>query len=326
MLIRACNPDGGAYKYILSGLGNALRAAGHTFVHSSNQVQSDFDIYLGCSGWRQIIPKRRSGLVGIHINPYGPQKVGSVDSGPIIDESQEAIKWVLAQKPDFLYCYCTDKFIDDYYGFWQTKHKIPVIPLPSAADIIIYKPTAPDAQYECDIGWVGGRWPYKAKMLDRYLKPLFKKYNCQIYGWGNSWGNNLSIDDRDVSKLFSTAKICPSISESHTCVHPVDVPERVFKVPASGGFTIHTPSPAIPDLFGDDLPTANNQQDWLDKIAYYMNNDKERLESARRQRMITLQKHTYFDRCIAIAQRMGLSALERSLRVSKQATIETDIS
>jgi hypothetical protein len=325
MNIKACNPDGGAFKYILDGIGNAFKAAGFKFtnVRSARNtrggvVDTNFDLYLGCSGWRQHIPPRskRKGLVGIHVNPYGRKKVGAFPPGPTIDEQPEAINWTVTQKPDFVFCYCTDHFIDDYYGFWTSRHGIPVVPMATAADITIYRPSKVDARFNCDIGWVGGYWAYKALMLDPYLKPLIKKYNSKVFGWGG-WGRGSNINDNDVPKLFASAKVCPSVSEIHTSRHPIDVPERVFKVPACGGFTIHTPSPAIPAMFGSAVPMASNPKNWFELIDHYINDDRARKEQALKQYKVVMDHHTYFDRCIGIANAINDETMKTKLLEAK---------
>jgi spore maturation protein CgeB len=327
MKILTCNPDGGAYHYILNGINSALSLSGNDVSRvtvKTKEVPADFDLYLGCSGWRQKIPTKthRRGKIGIHVNPYGQKKVGNTDGGPTIDESKEAIQWTLNQQPDFVYCYCSETYIPEYFGFWTTKHGIPVVQMPTAADITIYKPKPPEDRFKCEIGWVGGKWPYKARMLEKYLVPLIKTKKSLIYGWGNTWGNNKAISDNEVPILFSTAKICPSVSEGHTSIHPVDVPERVFKVPAGGGFTIHTPSPAINDLFGDAVPMAKNPAHWMELIEFYLKNDKARIEQAKKERECILEKHTYFDRCLGIAKILGDSSLADNLKAAKAVEIK----
>lgn len=320
MKVLTCNPDGGAYNYILNGIATVFKLSGNDVGRvTTKEVPTDFDLYLGCSGWRQRIPAKaaRRGKVGIHVNPYGPKKVGHTDGGPTIDESKDAIKWVLEQKPDFVYCYCSDTYIPEYFGHWTTKHGIPVVQMPTAADITVYKPCPPEDRFKCEIGWVGGKWPYKAHMLERYLVPLTKSKKCIIYGWGNTWGNNQAIKDHEVPILFSTAKICPSVSEGHTAIHPVDVPERVFKVPAAGGFTIHTPSPAIKDLFGDVVPMAKDQKHWMELIEFYLKDDKARAAQAKKERDYILSKHTYFDRCTGIAKLLGDNTLIENIAKAK---------
>lgn len=327
MKILTCNPDGGAFKYILTGVQTALKLAGNEVAAVQGKaVPTDFDLYLGCSGWRQQIPPKdqRRGKVGIHVNPYGVKKVGGFPLGPVIDESQEAINWTVAQKPDFVYCYCSDTFTPEYFGYYTSKHGIPVVGLPTAADITVYKPFAAEDRYKCDVAWVGGKWPYKAVMMDQYLPPLFSN-KCQIFGWGNTWRNNQAINDSDVPRLFSSAKICPSVSETHTAHHPVDVPERVFKVPAAGGFTIHTPTPAGTDLWGDTIPMAKDVKHWVELHNFYLSHDAERTALAKKQRELILARHTYFDRCAGIARVLGDQGLNDRLMAAKQAVISQPV-
>ena len=122
-----------------------------------------------------------------------------------------------------------------------------------------------------------------------------------------------------MSKLISSVDICPSVSESHTRVHPVDVPERLFKIPAAGGFTIHTPTPALSDLFGDELPMAKNPADWQRLIAHYLNNPVERVATAKKQREAVLKRHTYFDRIYKMAS--TLSQLDSKWETFKESII-----
>jgi hypothetical protein len=300
----------GAFQYITQGIMNALEFAGHVVQRWDGNVATwkefEPDLYLGCSGHKQPIPGReirKSTLVGIHVNPYSKTKVGIVDGGPNLDETPGDIEWTLAQKPNFVFCYCTDSFIPEYYGNWL-KHVPKIIQMPGAADTTIFKPTRSMKQYLCDIGWVGGYWGYKAKMLDIYIKPLIHKYKCNIYGWGG-WEKNQKLDDIEVPHLFASAKICPSVSEPHSRIYPIDLPERVFKIPAAGGFTIHSPSPAVPDLFGDVVPMAKDEHEWIEMINYYLANDDLRVREAARQRRVIISRHTYFDRCANMLRTMG---------------------
>lgn len=323
MKILTCAPDGGAYKYILDGISNALRAAGNAVTVSPQVVPNDFDLYLGCSGWPQKIPPKnqRKGLVGIHVNPYGSSKVGSVEGGPVIDDSAAAIKWTVDHQPDFVYCYCSDQFTPQYFGYWTSKHGIPVVGIPTAADILTYYPRQPEARFKCDVAWVGGRWPYKAITMDRYLPQLFKAYKSQVFGWGG-WGNDgKTISDADVPILFASATVSPCVSEPHTVVHPVDLPERPFKAIASGGMVIHTPSPAITPTFGDTVPVPRDMQHWMDLVQHFIVHPDERNLRAAAQRQAVLANHTYFDRCMGIARVIKNPALEAALLQAKQTAI-----
>lgn len=312
----------GAFSFITQGLINAFNLAGHTAKRWDGITPWETpDLYLGCSGHKQKIPSKRergNTKVGIHVNPYSDQPIGSVDNGPILDEPKGDIEWTLQQEPDFVYCYCSNTFTKQYYGNWTKKHGIPIVGMPPAADTTIFKPVAPKPEYACDIGWVGGYWGYKAKMLDIYMKPLMARYKCKIYGWGG-WEHNKTIEESGMPALFSTATICPSISEPHSRVYPIDIPERVFKVPAGGGFTIHTPSPAIEDLFEDVVPIAKDPEHWLELIQYYLNNKAERERLANRQRRMILARHTYFDRCSDMLNAVGYTKEAEDITLGKWA-------
>lgn len=323
MRILTCAPNGGAFKYILDGISNALRLAGNTVDVAPATVPNDFDLYLGCSGWTQKLPPKpqRKGLVGIHVNPFGTKKVGSVDGGPVIDESPAAIKWVLEQQPDFVYCYCSDQFTPQYFNFWTSKHGIKVVGLPTAADITIYYPRQPEERFKCDVAWIGGRWPYKAITMDKYLPQLFKAYKSKVYGWGG-WGNDgKTISDAEVPILFASATVSPCVSEPHTVVHPVDLPERPFKAIASGGLVIHTPSPAVAPIFGDTVPVPRDMQHWMDLVMHFIVHPDERVQRIAAQRKAVLANHTYFDRCAGIARAINNPVLEAALMAAKQQAI-----
>lgn len=311
---------GFAIRYIFEGLKNAFIAAGHNAETAAKMVSPDFDLYLGHSGWDQnLLPakNKRKGLVGIHVNPFGTTKVGSVDGGPGIDECPDKIEWVKAQEPDFVFCSCPEEFIPQYYDKWKALY--PVISAGTAADIITYYPRKPETRFKCDIAWVGGKWSYKAKAMDQYLPPLMSKYKSLVYGGG--WDNGQFIADSEVSILFASAKICPSVSEPHTIVHPIDLPERPFKVIASGGFTMHSPSPAIKAFFGDAMPVPNSTEHWMEMADRFIKEEDTRLSVMAKQRSVVLERNTYFDRCITIAKITNNKQLEADLVKAKQIAI-----
>jgi hypothetical protein len=223
--ILCCNPNGGAFLYITRGWEAAFKALGHQFQRwdgtDAQLKRFKPDLYLGCSGWRQNFPPwARSTFktkVAIHVNPWGTIKLIPKPREPNVNETQGAINWVRNQKPNFLYCYAVD---GDIKTMWNNWLKIaPVIPMPTGGNAVSHMPVPKDSKFTCDLGFVGGRWPYKAMNIDQYLIPAVSKLNSQVYGWGG-WPKGPkfrgSIGDMDVNKLFSSAKICPSVVEPHT--------------------------------------------------------------------------------------------------------------
>lgn len=326
--ILACNPDGGAFYYIMEGIGHAFKDLGHEFRNwkGTDEELKNYmpDIYLGCSGWRQNYPKwardEYNTKIGIHINPWGSTILKALPGESNINESDEAKKWVLSQKPHFGYCYGNDEDISHMWNRWNDIN-VKMIPMPTAGNSIIYKPTNQNNNFKCDVGFIGGLWPYKGMNINKYLMPVLNAYNSIIYGWGG-WGNHPKyrghIKNEDVNVLLSSAKVCPSIVEPHTSRYGIDIPERMFKVPLGGGFTICDPVENLNRYISYDVfPTARNPNEYYDLVGYYCehNDDRERLK--RLQRHWILKNHTYLNRIQRILKICGYDkqAVEAQERV-----------
>ena len=311
--VLCCGPDGGAFKFYTEGIGNAFRELGIVFEQWDGKDEAVIKklqprIYLACSeAWRHTYPawarKEFGTKIIVHANPFGSVKVGSVDGGPTIDAKEHDIKWVLAQEPHLIICYAAnDDVLKSYFNFWTERYGIKVLALPLAADHVTYGMGAELEQYKFDVGWIGGMWPYKQKMMDKYLVPLRDKHKCGFYGWNDAWGMG-PISNEESKHLFRSCKICPSISEPHSVEHPVDLPERVYKVPCAGGFTIHTPTKVIAAMgLSSVIPVADGVGDWFEKIQYYLTHEAERQQLADLQRKAILGAHTYLHRIRPLIQ------------------------
>lgn len=307
--VLCCNPDGGAFLYITRGWEDAFKALGHQFERwkgDEAHIRSyQPHIYLGCSGWRQVFPqwarKEYGTKIGIHVNPWGPTVLQALPGEPNINETPEAIKWTLSQRPDFVFCYGGQHDIDGMWGNWKTKAGIQVVPMPTGGNAEAHYPVSPDPKFECDVGFIGGYWPYKAMNIDKYLMPVLNdnRLTGQIYGWGG-WSHTKykgPIQDKDVNILFSSARVCPAICEPHTIRYGIDIPERMFKVPLGGGFTICDPAVNLNKYIDYNVfPTARNPSEYLDLAIYYSRNHDQREALKKQQRVAILEKHTYFSR------------------------------
>lgn len=304
--ILCSNPDGGAFLYITRSWGNAFKALGHNFQpwDGSDQQLSQFkpDIYLGCSGWPQHFPKwARDAFktkVAIHVNPWGTTRLNPLPGETDVNEKDRIIKWVAAQNPDFLYCYGIEQDIKHMWNKWSDIG--PVIPMPTGGDAVIHNPIKPHPDFTCQIGFVGGRWAYKARNIDRFLVPVINQFDSKVFGWGG-WKNQRKycgqIADGDVNKLFSSAKICPVVVEPHTSRYGIDIPERIFKVPLAGGFVICDPCNGLERYVPKHIfPIAKNPRDYRNLIIYYLKHNSQRQDLQKRQRLEILKNHTYFTR------------------------------
>lgn len=316
--ILCCNPDGGAFLHITKGWEDAFKNLNHNFERwdgSADHLRKfKPHIYLGCSGWRQDFPKWAKDEFGTkvatHVNPWGSTKLIPLPGESNINESENAIKWVEGQHPDFLYCYALDEDIQHMWNKWEEQIAC-VIPMPNAGNAILHTPVTPDPNFHCDVGFVGGYWKYKAMNLDKYLVPILNRTKSKVFGWGG-WKHPKYcgvIKDADVNKLFSSSKVCPAMVEPHTTRYGIDIPERMFKVPLGGGFTICDPCKGLERYVSKDIfPMASNPSEYHDLIHHYIKNDNERIDLKKKQRKSILSDHTYFSRIQGFLKFSGYDA------------------
>lgn len=304
--VLVCHRPGGAFGYISDGWINSLRSNGHIVERWDNQESSWLkfkpDLYCGCSGHKQLIPnkdKRQNCKVAIHVNPYGPINI------PGINENKETIDWVLKQKPDVVFGYGAegDRHL---WSYWTERHGIKWVPMPTAADSVLFKQTNTIYNRQYDIVYLGGRWPYKAKTIDKYLLPLLNsKLSYKLHGWGD-WPSNLNVgplDDNLVVDFLNSGKVGPCISEQHTHDFGIDIPERAFKLALCGTVIVHD-SPSILKLIPSAI-VASNTKDFIDKCIWLSDSDNDRYKLISDQQNDVLIGQTYDHRMRTLFESLG---------------------
>lgn len=305
MRILTFAPDGGAAFYIIKGYINAFTYLGHEICTWDGNIETwkNFkpDLYIGCSGWRQAIPKNNKCKIIIHVNPWGSKRIDKKQGWPDINEPRAAINWVIEQNPDFVFGYAQGQLLDWYWNFWIEKAGIPVIGLPTAADSTMFKYKRTPSKHM--ISFIGGRWPYKAMSFGKWLDPIFKQHkNHIIYGWGGWQGTGFnykgSIEDNKVAAIFNSSKICPAISEPHTHDYGIDIPERIFKTGLCSCLTITDKINNIVEyeLTQDTFPMAKTPDEMLSLVERYLSDERERINLSKEQANIIEKSHTYIKR------------------------------
>lgn len=179
-----------------------------------------------------------------------------------------------------------------------------VIGIPMSADLHTYAIGGRRKEFECDMAFVGGYWPYKGEIIDKYFTPLCFGYKYHIKIFGNQPWPHINqycglINDKYVGDLFRSAKICPNLSEPHSHTKGIDVNERAFKVLAAGGFVISDYVQALEEML-PSVPKAKTPEEFHEKIDYFLGNEKERVECGYSGRREVLNSHTNFHRIITI--------------------------
>lgn len=296
---------GGAFGYITDGWLNALRSRGHLVTRWDGQLPSwngfDPDLYLGCSGHRQPIPKNRRAKIAIHVNPYGPVRIDGINEDP------KAIEWTIAQKPDvvFGYGFDTDRLV---WSWWPQKAKIPWVPMPTAADAVIFRQITGLGARTHDIVYLGGRWAYKGMTIDAYLKPVLmdKQITYKLHGWGDWYSGVCSgiLPEDQANAFLNSGRIAPCVSEKHTQQYGIDIPERCWKVAACGTLAIHDPVATIREHFENCL-VAENAETFHNMILHYGKANEEREELVKKQQTEVLTRHTYHHRLARLFKELG---------------------
>jgi len=306
MKVLICHRPGGAFGYISDGWVNCLRDRGHVAERWDGQESSwhqfDPDLYIGCSGHKQPIPTNRRAKVAIHVNPWGPVNIDG------INESEANIRWTLDKKPNavFGYGYPADELL---WSYWPGKASIPWVPMPTAADRVIYHLNVDRKNRPLDIVYLGGRWAYKAMTIDRYLFPMLKRpVSFRVHGWGD-WPQGLcsgGLSEDQVTPFFNSGKVAPCVSERHTQQYGIDIPERVFKVVLCGCLAVHDPVPRLNNII-PSIEMGRDQANYVQKCHHYIRNDEARIAVAEQQRQHVLNNHTYHHRIAGLFSALGFT-------------------
>jgi spore maturation protein CgeB len=315
-----CEFGESAPRYVRNGWRRVFEALGHTFVFWDRNSKSahdlfyenpDVDIFIGTTyncdtALIKCLTKKPDIKVAMFCSAWG-QLTGSLNRKefPIdyVNEQEITNIELLKQKtgkPDFVFIHITDGYLDDCIGGWRDIGVKPVGIL-NACDTFIYNNSKHRDELVADIGFVGGRWGYKSKTIDKYLTRLCDefpvKYDIKIFGnshWPVSQYLGFLPEGQDAD-VFVSSRICPNISESHSYIYP-DIVERCFKVPGARGFLI-SDKVDLSEVFEEGtVPQFFDYDSFIYVIEKYLKDPAARFELAKKQREQVLTKHTYFDR------------------------------
>jgi len=316
-----CEISDGASTWVRTGWKNVFENCGHNFIFF-REHSNVFDLFnkLGRPDILIATTYNFNNSLFKLTKKYPETKVILFGSafGPLlkeIDLSQYPIDYAKQQekdlikrlknetgKPDFIFIHTPDFFVDKILGGWEEEYKIPVYGIMNAADPHVYFSVSEKSnRYTCDIGYVGGYWPYKARSLDKYISRLCneKLFDLNIKIFGNGWNlpqhlGNLNFGDDNL--LFNNSKICINISEEHSYIFP-DFIERLFKCPIANGFLISDNVKDIERIYPNgELPVFKTYEEMIGLIDFYLKNDEERNNLLNKQKTAILSSHTYYHR------------------------------
>lgn len=319
-----------AGSFIFSGWANALINSGHEFRWLHKDTESVFDVFntyepdlfIGTTYWLdratiKCIAKRPNLKVIMKGSNWGDlNKDIDLVKYPILMKTDEEVKLVeelfeLTGKPQLVFNHYDQVDIPYTMGDWGNIGVKVGSQLP-AADIHTYFPTEPDPKLLCDIGFCGGYWPYKAKQMDKHLSQfcLTGEYNVKLFG-NQAWPYIQylgSCPDHVTNALFSSARICPNLSEPHAQDLGFEISERVYKVTAAGGFCCSDNVKSLRETYSEEELILFNSPQELKAIVDHVRSKpveyfyEYRLRGLKR----TLYSETYYHRIASAFQALGL--------------------
>ena len=322
-----------AHYYIRMSWAKVFRAMGHDVVLWEKDHKPAFDAFdefepdlFMCQTYHinealiKCIKQRPHMKVVMRASDWGDmQKEIDLNKYPIL-VAQDKEKWLMEKlkaetgRPDFVHNHYTQNWIDVTHNKWN-EIGIKPISLIHGADIFDFYLRPPAKELKCDIGFVGGYWPYKAINLDKYLVNLCHPvgdYNIKIFGTSH-WPVTQylgTISSDNIGSLFASATISPNISEPHSQDFGYDVIERPFKILMSGGFCIsdYVESMANDVFINNEIVFAKTPEEFKTLVDFYVKNPDERLKHMKAGYESVVKNHTYFERVATILENVGWEA------------------
>lgn len=191
--------------------------------------------------------------------------------------------------------------------------------IPLAADAMLPQ-TIHDPLFVSDISYVGTNLPDKRDFFEKNVFPLRAQYNIQLYGqdwtaldrslgWIQRVGQYFNVPGlrslrkpklqlEDEAKIYASSTISINVHEEYQRRYGGDCNERTFKIPLCGGFQVVDNVACIRRYFKPNIEmvVADSDEDWLEKVHYYLKNPDERFSIIEAGRQRVLQEHTYHHR------------------------------
>lgn len=209
---------------------------------------------------------------------------------------------VSINRPAFIYTHYLQEHIEKTHELFSSLFDLKLVGIPLCADIDTYYQGSYNKSLSCDIGFVGGYWPYKGISIDKYLGPFISdECDLKVKIFGNQpWSNTNKycglIKTELVKDLFVSSKICPNINEPHAHSYDGELNERCFKILSSGGFCISDSSAAAKKIFTKGVVFAESPEDFHEKVRFYLGEPDLRAIIAKEGHDLVMQSHTNYHR------------------------------
>jgi len=343
MKILISNDGPHAHFYIRTGIGRALTYAGHQVVMWEISKKAAFDafdefepdMFIGQTynlneAVRKCILARPNMKVIMKGSDWGAIS-DSIDrvKYPVLIANEQEIENVAELrkngKPDLLYVHYHPDRLGETHNHWDDI--VQTVSLMNAADIFLFTNGKVKDQYKSHVGFMGGRWGYKAQTIDKYLLPLMNpksRLNIKIFG-NSDWGVPQYcgfLPDNEAAHFLRSCDICPNLSEPHSHKYGYDVVERPFKLLANKCFVISDYVEDLEKLFPKSIIHCKTPAEFHEKIGYYLDKPKERAILSQLGYEEVIGGHTYFHRMASIFGELGMGDEQENMLKSLDKCIK----
>jgi hypothetical protein len=324
-----CLHSSGGPSFVRSGWGRAFVSAGHRFAFWSPQAKSAFDafsefepdVFLGTTydldeAVHKCVRSRPHLKVGLFASAWG-DRVAGLDRAqyPIVyvsDDERQRVERMKKEtgRPDFVFVHCVNENVEGLLGGWREIGVRPMGVL-NGYDAHIYGAGTARPELACDAVFVGNRWPYKARNLDRFLLPLCQPaagVKLKIFGSGG-WDVSQFLGSLPLgmeAHAFLSATVCPNVSEPHSTDLGFDIVERIFKAGGAGGFVVSDPVQEARALFPETALVMSSSAEYAGVVRHYARHPAEREPYVARLKALVRRSHSYHHRVVKLLHGFGL--------------------
>jgi len=309
---------GGAFKFILYGIINALEAAGVTVVttqHIDLKESDGIELYIGSlshsrlqlfgedmSSFRRL-PGCRYAL---HAQPFVDKldDLKGIEGRPSLDPTNLDRKMAAIVNPEVIWGYGWDIHAD-LWSKWDRKWQS----FMPAGDSVAYYDQQKGRRN--DVVFLGGDWPYKRPAINAILSRL-TSIDPDVKLSAAGWGRSKTIPFGQGNTYLNSGRVgfCPS--EPHTQLLGIDVPERVFKLPLAGVAAVHDKVPFLGQMM-PSVPIGSDGIAVAELCFNLLEHEMNRLAVQIAQKQWVLQHHTYFCRLKSLAEALEMPVLAQKL-------------
>ncbi|MGI1690244.1 CgeB family protein [Thermoanaerobacter uzonensis] len=261
-------------------------------------------------------------LLGVQLNTETVRKIknfGYKIGVWIVDDPYD-IDQSLKVAPYYDYIFNTEKNVIDIYKKVVNHDNVYYLPLGS--NEVTFKINK-DVRYKSDICIIGTGYKNRLELIDKISHELIK-YNTKIIGilWDRlkSYSilkNNILlgvVSDEDAAKFYSNAKINLNIHRAYDDdtlrrlnsykIKALSPNNRIFDISLAGGFQIVDYREDLGKFYEIDkeLIVFNDEEDLIEKIEYYLNNENVRNEIAKKAYLRTVKEHLFAHRLAIVLE------------------------